>query len=135
MPFALDASVVLAWVFPDEEGGAVAEAALDRLDGDHGTAPALWWFEVRNALIAGERRQRLNARATGSFLRWLSRLPIVTDALPDEAKLLDLSRRYRLTVYDAAYLEVAHRHGIPLATTDNALRGAARRIGVALVGE
>jgi predicted nucleic acid-binding protein len=115
MPFALDASVVLAWVFPDEEGGAVAEAALDRLDGDHGTAPALWWFEVRNALIAGERRQRLNARATGS--------------------LLDLSRRYRLTVYDAAYLEVAHRHGIPLATTDNALRGAARRIGVALVGE
>lgn len=133
MPFALDASIVLTWAFGDEQHPA-ADAALDRLAADDGVAPPLWWFEVRNALIAAERRQRLDPAGTAGFLRRLARLPIMLDRIPDEAVVLDLARRYRLTVYDAAYLELALRRGVPLATADRELIGAAPRAGVELVG-
>ncbi len=132
MPFALDASIVLAWAFPDEQN-PVADAALQRLDTDDGVVPALWWFEVRNALITGERRQRLDQAATAEFLRRLSNLPIAVDHTPDESVLLDLARRYRLSVYDAAYLELAVRLGVPLATTDSDLINAAPQAGVTLL--
>ena len=90
MPFALDASIALAWAFPDEQS-PVADAALERLDTGDGVVPALWWFEVRNALIAGERRQRLDQAATAEFLRRLSSLPIAIDRTPDEGMLLNLA--------------------------------------------
>jgi predicted nucleic acid-binding protein len=132
MPFALDASVVLAWAFPDERH-PVADAALERLQSDGGMAPALGWFEVRNALIAGERRQRLDRDATAEFLRYLSRLPIAIDRAPEESTVLDLARRYRLTVYDASYLDLAVRLNVPLATTDSDLIDAAPQAGVLLL--
>jgi predicted nucleic acid-binding protein len=93
----------------------------------------LWWFEVRNALITGERRQRLDQAATAEFLRRLSNLPIAVDHAPDDSMLLDLARRYRLSVYDAAYLELAVRLGVPLATTDSDLINAAPQAGVVLL--
>lgn len=125
----LDASIVVAWAFSDEHH-PVATAALDRLETDEGVAPTLWWFEVRNALLAGERRQRLDSASTIVFLQRLARLPIALDRAPDEGLLLDLARRHRLTVYDAAYLELAVRRGLMLATLDEDLHAAAITDGV-----
>jgi predicted nucleic acid-binding protein len=129
MPFVLDASIVVAWAFSDERH-PVAEAALDRLATDDGAAPFLWWFEVRNALLAGESRQRLNEAGTAAFLQRLARLPIALDRAPDQGLLLDLARRHRLTVYDAAYLELANRRGLMLATLDKDLCTAATTDGI-----
>lgn len=132
MTFVVDASVVVAWAFADEQH-AVAEAALERLDTEDAIAPALWWFEVRNALIAGERRGRIEVAGTSRFLQRLTRLPIMIDRTPDEPALLDLARRYRLTAYDAAYLELAMRLDIHLATTDQDLVRAAPQAGIGLL--
>jgi predicted nucleic acid-binding protein len=129
MPFVLDASIVVAWAFSDEHY-PVAGAALDRLATDDGATPSLWWFEVRNALLAGERRQRLDAAGTATFLQRLARLPIALDHTPDQGLLFDLARRHRLTVYDAAYLELAVRRGLMLATLDEDLRTAATTDGI-----
>ncbi len=132
MTLVLDASVVLAWALPDERS-PVATVALERTADEDAVVPALWWFEVRNALIASERRRRLDQGATATFLQRLARLPVQIDRSPDEAALLALARRHRLTVYDAAYLELAVRVGATLATGDTALAEAARREAVTLL--
>jgi predicted nucleic acid-binding protein len=131
MPFVLEASIV-AWTFSDEHQ-PVADAALERLERDDGAAPSLWWFEVRNALLAAERRQRLDEAGTAAFLQRLTRLLVTLDRAPDQGLLLDLARRHRLTVYDAAYLELAIRRGLILATLDKDLRTAAATDGVAML--
>ena len=132
MPFVLDASVAACWAFRDEEH-PVADAARDRMTGDEGLAPTLWWFELRNILVVNERRKRLTEADSSVFLRDLARLPITLDRMPEEAEVLRLARKHRLTVYDAAYLELALRHGIALATLDNDLIRAARAEKVALI--
>ncbi|MGH6869132.1 MAG: type II toxin-antitoxin system VapC family toxin [Methylocella sp.] len=131
MPFVVDASIALSWAFPDE-ADARADRALAQLEHEAGVAPALWWYEVRNALIAGERRNRLDPVATTAFLRQLAWLPITLDRTPDETAALDLARRHKLSIYDAVYLELAGRLSAPLATCDVALTKAARaeRIGL-----
>jgi predicted nucleic acid-binding protein len=96
--------------------------------------PTLWWFEVRNTLIVNERRGRLTEADTHALLHGLSRLGLVVDHAPDEALVLALARRHRLTVYDAAYLELAQRRHLPLATLDKALLTAARAGGIQLLG-
>lgn len=133
MPFVLDASIAASWAFRDEEHPE-ARQALARLRTDEARAPALWWFEVRNTLVVNERRGRLREGDTAAFLRDLACLPIGLDHAPDEAAVLALARQHRLTVYDAAYLELARREGLPLASLDGALRGAAAACGVALFG-
>jgi predicted nucleic acid-binding protein len=110
-----------------------ADEARERFRGDDAVAPALWWFEVRNALVQGERRGRFDRSGTGRFLRDLSRFAVSIDRVPEERSILDLARRHRLSVYDAAYLELAQRRGCPLATLDGALDAAARAEGVPLV--
>ena len=95
--------------------------------------PCLWWFEVRNILVVSERRQRVTENQTATFLRALSRLRLRTDSLPDDDAVLRLARRRKLSVYDAAYLELAQREGLPLATLDTRLRMAAVAEGVAVV--
>jgi predicted nucleic acid-binding protein len=132
MPFVLDASVALAWAFAEDESNT-APAALERLRTDEAVAPALWWFEVRNTLVVGERRARLTEADTAAFLGELARLGIAIDRAPHELDVLALARRYRLTVYDAAYLELAQRLGAPLATLDRELQAAARQSGIALL--
>lgn len=132
MPFVLDASVALAWAFAEDESNT-APAALGRLRTDEAVAPALWWFEVRNTLVVGERRGRLTEADTAAFLGELARLGIAIDRAPQELDVLALARRYRLTVYDAAYLELAQRLGAPLATLDRELQAAARQSGIALL--
>jgi predicted nucleic acid-binding protein len=133
MPFVIDASIVLAWGL--EEDSPAAGGALTRLEADQAFAPSLWWFEVRNGLIVGERRGRIQEMRTVEFLRALAELAVSFDASPDENKMIELARKHRLTVYDAAYLELAVRRGFPLATLDEPLAAAARAEGVPLVGE
>jgi predicted nucleic acid-binding protein len=82
-----------------------------------------------------ERRGRLDSAKTARALSLLRALPVATDAGEDEAVLMQLARRHRLSVYDASYLEFALRRGLPLATLDTALSDAARAEGVLLVGE
>jgi predicted nucleic acid-binding protein len=97
--------------------------------------PALWWFEVRNTLIVGERRGRLDAIQTTEILAQIEALPISRDREPDSEAVLALARAHRLTVYDAAYLELALRADLPLATLDRQLAAAARAVRVPLLGE
>lgn len=103
----------------------MAELALERMQTDEALVPSLWWFEVRNILVVNERRKRITEGESASFLRDLSRLRIVLDRTPQEAEVLRLARSHRLSVYDAAYLELALRHHVPLATLDSDLARAA----------
>jgi predicted nucleic acid-binding protein len=132
MSFIIDASVVIAWAFKEQH--ATAERALARIQTEEAIVPALWWYELRNVLVLGERQKRLAERETARFLRDISRLTITIDSSPNEAQVLTLSRRHRLTVYDAAYLELAGREALPLATLDEELATAARAEQVALIG-
>jgi len=125
MPFVVDASIVAAWALQDEESSHAAEA-LERLRGEPALAPALLFFEVRNVLLVNERRGRLSEGQSTEFLRALSRLPIRIDRSPDEIHLMTLARRHRLTVYAAAYLELALRENLPLVTLDARLEAAMR---------
>ena len=132
MTFVVDASIVVAWAF--DEVNAAVSGARERMRHEAAVAPALWWFEVRNALVQGERRGHFTELRTARFLRDISRLAIAIDRAPSEPGVLTLARRHRLTVYDAAYLELALREALPLATLDEALANAARAETVLLIG-
>jgi predicted nucleic acid-binding protein len=131
MSFIIDASVAIAWAFKEQH--ATAERALARIQTEEAIVPALWWYELRNVLVLGERQKRLAERETARFLRDISRLTITIDSSSNEAQVLTLAR-HRLTVYDAAYLELAGREALPLATLDEELATAARAEQVALIG-
>lgn len=88
---------------------------------------------MRNILVVNERRRRIAESDTAAFLMNLSRLRIRVDRAPEEGAVLRLARTHRLSVYDAAYLELAQREGLPLATLDAALQKAAAGEGVALL--
>ena len=134
MPFVIDASIAACWVFRDEDHPH-ADLALQRLRTDAAMAPSLWWFELRNILVVNERRKRLTEADSAAFLRDLSRLAVSLDRSPQEAEVLRLARTRGLSVYDAAYLELARRTGVALATLDAALIRAAQAEGVQLIGE
>jgi predicted nucleic acid-binding protein len=129
-----DVSIVLSRVL-GETTPPIA-AILARLGREEWIVPALWWFELRNVLIVNERRRRISEQQTEDFLRELtSDMTIVIEPVPDETAVMILARRHRLTVYDAAYLELALRERLDLATLDTSLAEAARREGVAVVGD
>lgn len=132
MPFVLDASVAAAWLMPDERD-PVSEAAYKQIAQDEAVVPSLWWFELRNMLIINERRGRLDEPQTARILLLLRGLPVAIDTGVEEDALLWLARQHKLTVYDAAYLELARRRRVRLATLDSALVRAARAEGVALI--
>jgi predicted nucleic acid-binding protein len=132
MPFVMDASV-LDWAL--SERNRIADIVKEHLNTDAAVAPNLWWFEVRNALIMAERRGRSSEAISASFLREVMRLAITIDYSPDDALIMALARRHRLTVYDAAYLELALRQHLPLATLDASLATAARQEGVTILGD
>jgi predicted nucleic acid-binding protein len=115
-----------------EESAPNGRGAFDQLGVAGAAAPILWWFEVRNALVVNERRGRLDAAATVGILAHLERLPIRLDVDQDGDTVLALAREHRLTVYDAAYLELALRLDAPLATLDRQLATAARAAAVPL---
>ena len=133
MSFVLDASATLAWCFEDE-ATADAQGLLERLRGDEAIVPPLWLLELANGLVVAERRARLTRADSTRFLALVRQLPIRIDqtATMDLAgPVMDLARTYELSAYDAAYLELALRLGVPLATFDVRLRSAAERAGVA----
>jgi len=132
MAIVLDASITACWAFDDEDHPD-ASLAFERMRTEEGVVPCLWWFEVRNILIVNERRRRIAEADTASFLLNLSRLRLRADQSPDEDAVLRLARAHRLSVYDAAYLELAQREGVALATLDADLRKAAASEGVVLV--
>jgi predicted nucleic acid-binding protein len=131
MAFVPDASVSACWAFADEDH-PVADAAFLSLRTDEAVVPALWWFEVRNILIVNERRGRITERDTDFFLRVLAQFRIRIDRDPGQADVLRMARAQGLSVYAAAYLEVASRAKLPLATLDRRLGEAARLMGVQL---
>lgn len=133
MPFVVDASTTMAWCFEDEATGAT-EAVLDRLKEDHALVPALWEFEVTNVLLVAERCRRITEFQSTRFLALLGQLPIhVTPYPPQAAALMGIGRRHQLSAYDSAYLELASREGVPLASEDAKLRRAAESAGIPLL--
>ena len=132
----LDASVAVAWCFP-EESTPFTESVLDLLaSGTEALTAAIWPFEVANALLMGERRKRISVAQVATVLQRISSLPItIVPIRADTAfgQILSVARQEQLTEYDAAYLELALREALPLATLDNGLRWAARNAGIGLV--
>lgn len=131
--FVLDASLTLVWAFEDETD-AYAEAVADSLPNAQAVVPALWPLEVANSLVAGERKKRTTEAKVAQFLTLLQALPISVD---DETVVrawqdtLHLARSHNLSLYDAAYLELSVRRGLPLASLDADLKAAAATAGVA----
>jgi predicted nucleic acid-binding protein len=134
MAFVLDASVGVSWCFEDERT-AHTQAVLDILEQSYALVPALWHFEVSNVLLMNERKDRITPSQAQRFLHLLRTLDIRTDfvtaSLLDDA-CLALARTHQLTAYDASYLELAVRAGLPLATVDKDLIRAAQSAGVTL---
>lgn len=128
----IDASVALAWCFPDEKS-VYAERVLEALEGRVVLVPAIWALEVANGLLVGERRKRIEQPDILRFTKLLEALAVREVALPARANIegvLPLAREYRLSAYDASYLDVAIRTGAELATADERLEKAARAAGV-----
>jgi predicted nucleic acid-binding protein len=132
----LDASLTMAWYF-DDESTAATDALLDRVSDAGAVAPTVWRLEVANAFQTAIRRKRIDAAYRDGALTELALLPITIDADTDTfawTTTLRLAERFTLTVYDAAYLELAQRRSLPLATLDEPLRAAGHALGVPLLG-
>jgi predicted nucleic acid-binding protein len=132
--FVVDNSVVMSWCFKDETNN-YADTVLDMLIESAAVVPSIWLLEVVNVLIVAERKKRLSESDSIRFLTLLSQLPIVVEyERPDMMKeLLALARSNNLSSYDASYLDLAMRKGFPIATLDNKLIEAARRIDVPIL--
>lgn len=132
--FVLDCSVTMAWCFDDEADPRVT--ALVRSIPDATVhVPCLWALEVANVLLVGERRGRLTEAKASVFLCRLEQMPIQQEPTADvetAGRILTIAREHDLSAYDAAYLELAMRLGLPLATLDERLRRAADAAGVEL---
>ena len=133
MSLVIDASILAAW-FLDEKSDPRVEAAFDTVARVETLAPSLFTYEIRNALLESERRNRITEAMSAAFLRDLALLPIRLEPPGADASLMALARERKLTVYDAAYLELAKREALPLATLDRDLEKAAIAEGVALFG-
>ena len=136
MSLVIDSSITLAWLFEDERTAA-ADAVLRRVTESGAVAPSLWKLEVANGLQTAVRRQRIDAAFREASIADLRSLVVAIDAETDRqawTATLQLAERWRLTLYDAAYLELAQRLGLPLATLDQALRAAAGALGLTVLG-
>jgi predicted nucleic acid-binding protein len=128
----IDASVAMAWLFAESESPRIV-AAFETIRRGEAAAPALFYFEIRNALLVAERRSRITREQSATFLNQLARLAIRM-APPNGDEAMTLARAYKLTFYDAVYLELARREALPLATLDRDLQRAAIAEGVLLLG-
>src|SRR6516164_7014582 len=135
MSLVLDSSVTLAWAYSDEASPAVSHV-LDLVSSHGAWVPSLWRLEVANVLEMGVRRGRHDAKFRDATLADLSLLPVNIDLETEKqawGATLRLAERHRLTLYDAAYLELAQRRGLPLASLDGELRAAAKSEDVVLL--
>jgi len=127
----IDNSIVLAWCLADENDPRAARA-MEAVIQQGAVVPAIWWYELRNALVVNERLGRLAAADTDATLADLRQMSIALDRDHDEGILLHLARQHSLSADDAAYLEVVRRRALPLATLDGSLRRAAAAAGLML---
>ena len=128
----VDASVALAWCFPDE-ASQYADEVVVALEGRRVIVPTVWALEITNALLVAERRKRVKQPDVRRFVELLGGLTIMeqSQTVADTvSNVLPLAREYDLSAYDAAYLDVAVRQGAPLATLDSTLEKAGRSAGV-----
>lgn len=135
MPFVVDASVALSWCFRDEDSDYAARI-LRRLVDDSAIVPAIWPLEIANGLLVAQRRGRLSEAELGRVHELLVDLPIVVAEVGlDEAlgSVAALARARNLSAYDASYLDLAVRHGLPLASQDARLIDAAAQVGIQVV--
>jgi predicted nucleic acid-binding protein len=133
----IDASVALAWCFPDQ-GSGYADAVLVELKGNSILVPAVWGLEVANGVLVGERSKRLRQPEIRRIMTLLENLSVVQDVQPLSEyvmNVLPLAREYGLSAYDAAYLELSVRYSVPVATLDRKLRKAGQSAGVKLFAE
>jgi predicted nucleic acid-binding protein len=136
MSLVIDASLTVSWYFEDETTPAT-EAILERVSEAGATVPTLWRLEVANAFQSAIRRKRITAPYRDQLLAELTHMPITIDADTNVyawTTTLRLAERFALTIYDSAYLELAQRRSLPLATLDAELREAAAALGLTLLG-
>lgn len=134
MSLVIDSSITLAWFFEDERTER-ADAVMRQVAKTGAVVPSLWRLEIANGLQSAVRRKRINAQFRDASLADLRSFPIAVDSETDRhawASTLGLAERFQLTLYDAAYLELAQRLRSPLATLDQELRVACRAVGVVL---
>lgn len=132
--FVLDCSVTMAWCFK-EEASDHSDQILDALHKAKAIVPSIWPLEVGNVLTIAERKKRLTLLKITAFIDSLSLLPIQVDFISSQRALgniLELAREQGLSTYDAAYLELAMRKALPLATFDKVLKKAAQNVGIEL---
>jgi predicted nucleic acid-binding protein len=137
MSLVLDSSATLAWIYSDETTDAI-RALFDQVADEGAVVPALWRLEVANSLTVAVRRSRIDVEFRRAALADLAHLDITTDEHTNShawSDTLHLADRFRLTLYDAAYLELAQRRKLPLATLDQELRAAAQAVGTKTLGE
>jgi predicted nucleic acid-binding protein len=135
MACVIDPSVALAWVLPDETNAQAAVIRRAIEDGEQAWIPAHWWLEIANGLLMAERRQRISSEQVHQALSLMGSLPLEEDqetAAQVSARTLALARKHELTVYDAAYLELAQRRGAVLSTFDEQLLKAAKKDKIAI---
>jgi predicted nucleic acid-binding protein len=132
----LDSSATLAWIFGDETTDPIRRV-FDAVAEEGAIVPALWRLEVANSLTMAVRRGRIDTEFRRAALADLAVLDVTTDEKTDAhawGQTLSLADQFRLTAYDAAYLELAQRRNLPLATLDADLRQAAASLGLRLMG-
>jgi predicted nucleic acid-binding protein len=137
MSLVLDSSAALGWIYPDEDSDA-ATTILRLVVASGAWVPSLWPIEVANSLQVGIRRGRIDRSFRDAALADLARLDISVDGETGNFAwkgTLQFADRFGLTVYDAAYLELAQRRSLPLASLDNALCAASRALGVPVIGD
>lgn len=128
--------MAVAWCFEDESTKFTEGVLTSLTGGDEALVPSIWPLEIANALLIAERRRRIVLARVTALLQQIAGLPISVAAIePRHAfeQVLPVARQRGLSAYDAAYLELALRQGLPLATLDAELRRAAKAVGVALV--
>ena len=133
--FVVDNSVVMTWCFEDE-ANPYADAVLDSLTEAVAVVPAIWPLEVINVLLVAERKKRLHEADSVRFISLLTQLPIMVDRSWPERLMKDflaIGRAHNLSSYDTAYLELAMRQGLPIATMDQKLLEAARQIDIPIL--
>jgi predicted nucleic acid-binding protein len=136
MSLVIDASLTVSWYFEDETTPAT-EAILESVSETGATVPTLWRLEVANAFQSAIRRKRITAPYRDQSLAELTNMPITIDADTNVyawTTTLRIAERFALTIYDSAYLELAQRRSLPLATLDAELREAAAALGVTVLG-
>jgi predicted nucleic acid-binding protein len=135
MSIIADISVVLAWLF-EEEQTADALEVLGLIEKEGLLVPPLWWSELENGILMGERRGRKSSDESATFLKLVKALPIQTDDTPRHRvsdSILEIGRKHQLTAYDAAYVELAVREEASLASFDTALRKCAVAMQITIV--